>query len=93
MQLHLRSNTCSLHGCALPALAVYTGLALTGFAAILVREPSTLIGRAAEPPDDKQAQRNDQNPEDAVDHQGFPYMIITPLAPLNLSQAGHSPVF
>lgn len=92
MQLHLRSNTGSLHGCALPALAVYTGLALTGFAAILVREPSTLIGRAAEPPDDKQAQRNDQNPEDAVDHQGFPYMIITPLAPLNLSQVGHSPV-
>jgi hypothetical protein len=73
-----------LHVLALPVPAVYTGLALTGFASILAREPSTLIGRAAQPPDDKQAQRGDQNPEDAVDHRGFLYSIITPLSRLNL---------
>jgi hypothetical protein len=73
-----------LHVLALPVPAVYTGGALTGFASILAREPSTLIGRAAQPPDDKQAQRDDQNPKDAVDHRGFLDTIIAPLAPLNL---------
>jgi hypothetical protein len=53
-------------------------LALTRFASILAREPSTLIGRAAQPPDDKQAQRDHQNPEEAVNHWGSLYMIIRP---------------
>lgn len=74
----------------LTALGVYAGIALSGFVSLPAHGPVSLTDRAAEPPDEEQAQSYDQNAQDAIDHQGSLYILNTPLTPRNLFRIGHT---
>jgi hypothetical protein len=63
----------------LTALGAHAGIALSGFVSLPAHGPVSLTDRAAEPPDEEQAQSYDQNAQDAIDHPGSLYILNTPL--------------